>query len=149
LPYTANPREIRALAIGGTVLTQQIRTTRRRDQPEPIGLPEGSQMSETGFPQWKVGDVTVTKILESECEGILADHRSGDAQALSRIEWLKPKFVTGQGIMKWSIRAPVVQTPTQRIIVDTCIGNDKSMDVAADRPGASLSAGYDDIRHQS
>ena len=50
--------------------------------------------------------------------------------------------------MNWSIRALVVQTPTWRIIVDTCIGNDKSMDEAADRPGASLSAGYGDIRHQ-
>lgn len=77
--------------------------------------------------KWKVGDVTISKIVESEAEGFL-EHIITQATpaALHGIPWLKPNFITAEGLMKWSVHALVVQTPTHRILVDTCVGNDKA-----------------------
>jgi glyoxylase-like metal-dependent hydrolase (beta-lactamase superfamily II) len=41
------------------------------------------------------------------------------------IGWLQPDFADERGRLKMSIHALVVETPAQRIIVDTCLGNDK------------------------
>ena len=76
--------------------------------------------------QWKIGDVTVTKILEMEtCSGgewILPDAKP---EACREIEWLFPEFMNEEGKLRLSIHALVVETPTQTIVVDTCVGNDK------------------------
>jgi glyoxylase-like metal-dependent hydrolase (beta-lactamase superfamily II) len=39
---------------------------------------------------------------------------------------MKPHFMTEEGALRISIHALVVETPTRRILVDTCVGNDKS-----------------------
>jgi glyoxylase-like metal-dependent hydrolase (beta-lactamase superfamily II) len=39
--------------------------------------------------------------------------------------WLIPDFATEEGKLKMSIHSLVVETPSRRIVVDTCIGNDK------------------------
>jgi glyoxylase-like metal-dependent hydrolase (beta-lactamase superfamily II) len=46
--------------------------------------------------------------------------------AVLALRWLQPHFLTpdGRGIV--SIHALVVDTPTKRIVVDTCVGNDKN-----------------------
>ncbi|MGE5271676.1 MAG: MBL fold metallo-hydrolase, partial [Thiohalocapsa sp.] len=41
------------------------------------------------------------------------------------IKWLQPHFADERGRLKMSIHALVVETPGRRIIVDTCLGNDK------------------------
>ena len=41
------------------------------------------------------------------------------------IGWLQPDFADERGRLKMSIHALVVETPSRRIIVDTCLGNDK------------------------
>jgi glyoxylase-like metal-dependent hydrolase (beta-lactamase superfamily II) len=41
------------------------------------------------------------------------------------ISWLQPDFADERGRLKMSIHALVVETPTRRILVDTCLGNDK------------------------
>jgi len=41
------------------------------------------------------------------------------------IGWLQPHFADERGRLKMSIHALVVETPDRRIIVDTCLGNDK------------------------
>ena len=46
-------------------------------------------------------------------------------EACKDIEWLKPYFMTENGELRLSIHALVVETPSYRIIVDTCFGNDK------------------------
>lgn len=75
---------------------------------------------------WRIGDVTVTKILELEAVGgfrfILPQ---ATREAVLPMQWLHPHFMDEQGRLKASIHALVVQTPARRIVVDTCLGNDK------------------------
>lgn len=76
--------------------------------------------------RWKIGDVTVTKVVEIETTSsmtwILPD---ATREALAREEWLRPWFATPEGKGNMSIHALVVESGGQRILVDTCIGNDK------------------------
>jgi len=79
---------------------------------------------------WKIGDVTVTRIVELETSGgtrFLLPQAT--YEAIREIPWLTPHFAEESGKLKMSIHALVVETPTRRIIVDTCIGNDKQRDV--------------------
>ncbi len=76
--------------------------------------------------RWKVGDVTITKVVELEATGgtkfILPQ---ATPEAVEPYGWMKPHFVDEAGKLKMSIHALVVETPTKRIIVDTCLVNDK------------------------
>src|SRR5260370_13921585 len=76
--------------------------------------------------KWQIGDVTVTKIVELEVTGgsrfILPQ---ATREAVLPIGWLQPDFADELGRLKMSIHALVVETPSRRIIVDTCLGNDK------------------------
>jgi len=76
--------------------------------------------------RWRIGDVTVTKIVELEAVGgsrfILPD---ATREAVLPIAWLRPHFADDQGRLRMSVHALVVETPRLRLIVDTCIGNDK------------------------
>ena len=76
--------------------------------------------------KWRVGAVTVTKVVELEVAGgsrfILPQ---ATREAVQAIPWLKPHFADDQGRLRMSIHALLVETPTRRVIVDTCLGNDK------------------------
>src|ERR1700730_10123843 len=76
--------------------------------------------------KWRIGEVTVTKIVELEVTGgsrfILPQ---ATPEAVLPIAWLQPDFADARGRLKMSIHALVVETPSRRIIVDTCLGNDK------------------------
>ncbi len=76
--------------------------------------------------KWRIGKVTVTKIVELEVTGgsrfILPQ---ATPEAILPIAWLQPDFADERGRLKMSIHALVVETPDRRIVVDTCLGNDK------------------------
>jgi glyoxylase-like metal-dependent hydrolase (beta-lactamase superfamily II) len=76
--------------------------------------------------QWRIGDVTITKIVELETTGgsrfILAD---ATPDAVRPLSWLIPHFADENGRLKMSIHAFLVEAPGRRIIVDTCLGNGK------------------------
>lgn len=76
--------------------------------------------------KWKIGDVTITKVVEMEVTGgtkfILPQ---ATPEAVEPYAWMKPHFVDETGKLRMSIHALIVETPTKRIIVDTCLGNDK------------------------
>ena len=76
--------------------------------------------------KWRIGKVTVTKIVELEVTGgsrfILPQATYDD---ILPIGWLQPHFADERGRLKMSIHALVVETPERRILVDTCLGNDK------------------------
>jgi len=76
--------------------------------------------------KWRIGKVTVTKIVELEVTGgsrfILPQATYDD---ILPIRWLPPHFADERGRLKMSIHALVVETPDRRIVVDTCLGNDK------------------------
>ncbi|MGD9598266.1 MAG: MBL fold metallo-hydrolase [Steroidobacteraceae bacterium] len=46
-------------------------------------------------------------------------------QALAKMAWLRPHFVTDDGLLAMSIHALLVETAGLRLVVDTCVGNDK------------------------
>ena len=75
--------------------------------------------------KWRIGEVTVTKIVELEVTGgsrfILPQ---ATPEEILPIGWLQPDFADERGRLKMSIHALVVETPSRRIIVDTCLGND-------------------------
>jgi glyoxylase-like metal-dependent hydrolase (beta-lactamase superfamily II) len=76
--------------------------------------------------KWQIGAVTVTKIVELEVTGgsrfILPQ---ATYEEILPIDWLRPHFADERGRLKMSIHALVVETPQRRIVVDTCLGNDK------------------------
>jgi glyoxylase-like metal-dependent hydrolase (beta-lactamase superfamily II) len=76
--------------------------------------------------KWRIGQVTVTKIVELEATGgsrfILPQ---ATYEEILPISWLQPHFADERGRLKMSIHALVVETPGRRIVVDTCLGNDK------------------------
>ena len=76
--------------------------------------------------KWKIGDVTITKIVELEMTGgtrfILPQ---ATREEVLPIGWLQPHFADEEGRLKMSIQALIVETPTRRMVVDTCLGNDK------------------------
>src|SRR5712692_5924464 len=76
--------------------------------------------------KWRIGAVTVSKIVELELGGgtrfILPQ---ATPETVQPIAWLRPHFVDENGKLRMAVQALVVDTPTRRIIVDTCLGNDK------------------------
>jgi len=79
---------------------------------------------------WQVGEVKVTRILELEATGgtrFLLPQATPDV--VRQMGWLAPHFADENGKLRLSIHALIVETPTKRIIVDTCLGNDKDRDI--------------------
>ncbi|MGX1319178.1 glyoxylase-like metal-dependent hydrolase (beta-lactamase superfamily II) [Bradyrhizobium sp. USDA 377] len=75
---------------------------------------------------WKIGRVRVTKVVELETVGstrFILPLASNDE--IRKLPWLIPHFATEEGRLKMSIHSLVVETPNQRIVVDTGLGNDK------------------------
>ncbi len=76
--------------------------------------------------KWTVGDVTVTKIVELEMTGgIAVPAASGDARGDFADRVAATAFRRREGAAAMSIHSFIVETPDRRIIVDTCLGNDK------------------------
>lgn len=75
---------------------------------------------------WQIGDVKITKVVEIESTGgsrfILPLAVKEEVQPIS---WLYPHFADENGRLKMSIHALLVEAPGFRMIVDTCLGNDK------------------------
>jgi len=100
--------------------------------------------------RWTIGDVTVTKIVELEVTGgsrFLLPQAT--PEAVLPMTWLQPHVADERGRLRMSIHTLVVETPGRRILVDTCLGNDKTgrrIPHWNDRQGAFLAdlaaAGY-------
>tara|TARA_R110000824_G_scaffold118960_13_gene271866 strand:+ start:168 stop:1025 length:858 start_codon:yes stop_codon:yes gene_type:complete len=79
---------------------------------------------------WTIGDVKITRIVEIELALPLGGEGSvvtkAYPEALQKIDWLQPHFATPEGHAKFAIQALLIKTPSKRIIVDTCVGNEKS-----------------------
>lgn len=76
--------------------------------------------------KWKIGDVTITRVVELEAPTSVRFMFSGVTRDdLLGIDWLRPRFVTDSGHMLFSIHALLIESCGRRIIVDTCLGNDK------------------------
>jgi glyoxylase-like metal-dependent hydrolase (beta-lactamase superfamily II) len=75
---------------------------------------------------WRIGQIRITKIVELETVGstrfILP---LASREEILKLPWLIPQFATEEGRLKMSIHSLVLETPGQRILVDTGLGNDK------------------------
>ncbi|MFK7914868.1 MAG: MBL fold metallo-hydrolase [Pseudomonadales bacterium] len=85
----------------------------------------------SGFTQtWQIGDVRVTRVVEMEMTGgsrfILPD---ATPEACSDLSWMQPHFMNADGKLIMSVHALIIDTGSRRIMVDTCIGNDKERNV--------------------
>ena len=79
---------------------------------------------------WQIGGVKVSRVVEMEVTGgsrfILPD---ATRDACRGYRWMFPHFMDDAGNLVMSIHALVVDTGARRIVVDTCIGNDKERDI--------------------
>src|SRR5262245_51521527 len=79
--------------------------------------------------EWRIGDVNVTRIVEMEMPVAYnpdsAFLKEATPQELRRMPWLYPHFVTEKDELKLSIHALLVDAPGLKLVVDTCVGNDK------------------------
>lgn len=81
---------------------------------------------------WKIGDITITRITEFEGPGGLGRYLpDATRDEVQKIEWLQPHFATSEGRLTGAIHALVIDTGDARIVVDTCVGNDKEREVPA------------------
>jgi len=75
--------------------------------------------------RWQIGDITVTRIVESESTSIggfvLPE---ATPAAVGAIPWLAP-FLDPEGRLVLSVHALLVESQGRRILVDTCVGNGK------------------------
>ena len=77
--------------------------------------------------RWMVGDVKITRVVEQEAVSdasyLLKD---GTPENIGTVPWLRPHFADDAGSVRMSVHTFVVESQGDRIMVDTCIGNDKS-----------------------
>jgi glyoxylase-like metal-dependent hydrolase (beta-lactamase superfamily II) len=76
---------------------------------------------------WKIGDVRITRVVEFEMVGLEWVLEEASPENLAEIPWLSPHFVNAGHEAILSIHALVIETPDRRILVDTCVGNDKNL----------------------
>ena len=74
---------------------------------------------------WNIGKVKITRVVEIEGPGDLFVLPDATPENLKEMEWLQPHFVDDKWRPITSIQAFVIETPEKKIIVDTCLGNDK------------------------
>jgi glyoxylase-like metal-dependent hydrolase (beta-lactamase superfamily II) len=78
---------------------------------------------------WQVGNVTIARIVEvanypDPISILLKDADPGIFEPYA--SWLQPHFVTPAGEMLIQWQAFAIRTPTRTIMIDTCIGNDRT-----------------------
>jgi glyoxylase-like metal-dependent hydrolase (beta-lactamase superfamily II) len=90
---------------------------------------------------WTIGAVKVTRIVEMEMPIAYNEKHpflaEATPEALAEMPWLVPHFADADGVMKLSIHALLVEAPGLRLVVDTCIGNDKPRKMLGERPLAT------------
>ena len=78
---------------------------------------------------WQIGAVKITRIVELEMPIEYDAKRPFLKQArpetLAETPWLYPNYLTPTGGLRLSIHALLVEAPGLRLVVDTCIGNDR------------------------
>ena len=79
------------------------------------------------FNRWQIGDVRITQVVESGPTPTSPRFFFTDppADLVQRHGWLKPHFATDEGRLLLSIHCFVIESAGRRIVVDTCVGNDK------------------------
>lgn len=92
---------------------------------------------------WTIGAVKVKRIVELEMPVPYSTSRpflvEATPEALREHAWLFPDFVTVEGHLRFSIHALLVEAPGIRLVVDTCVGNDRPRGMTG---GVALATGF-------
>jgi len=76
---------------------------------------------------WKIGNVKVTRVIEVDLPTpagfVLPD---AVPESIGKIAWLAPHFVEPDGMLKMAVQALIIESQGRKILVDTCLGNDKT-----------------------
>lgn len=77
--------------------------------------------------QWQIGKVRITRVIELGPTPTSPKFFFKDPprDLVARHGWLKPHFANDEGRLLMAIQALVVESRGRRIVVDTCVGNDK------------------------
>lgn len=76
--------------------------------------------------KWTIGEITVTAIVEHEMAGFEVIMPAATPERTASAEWLRPHFIDKSGSLKGAVQAFVVEAPGCRMVIDTCVGNDKN-----------------------
>jgi glyoxylase-like metal-dependent hydrolase (beta-lactamase superfamily II) len=87
---------------------------------------------------WQVGQVKITRIVEMDLPVPRAAMRQATPSALRKSPWLYPHFVSeDNAILKLSVHALLVDAPGLKLVVDTCVGNDRPREITGGLPLAT------------
>jgi glyoxylase-like metal-dependent hydrolase (beta-lactamase superfamily II) len=83
--------------------------------------------------QWQVGKVKITRVVEFEVGGLPPDFMFAELteDRVKSISWIQPNYADPDGKLRSSIHSYVIESQGRRIIVDTCLGNDKQRSAKA------------------
>ena len=73
--------------------------------------------------KWQIGKIKVTRIHEVVFPEFSDVIPAVTKELVKEIKWLFPHFVTADGHLSLSIHSLIVETPTHKLVVDTCIGD--------------------------
>lgn len=77
--------------------------------------------------KWRIGNVSITQIVEHEDRSIPPGMMFPglEPEQVKAFPWLRPHFIDEEGSLHFSVHAFIIESEGRRIVVDTCIGNDK------------------------
>ena len=77
--------------------------------------------------KWSIGDIGVVSIVEQDLTDIEQLIPGATREVVDTVDWLAPHFIDNAGTLTGIIQAFVLETPSHKIVVDTCVGNDKQL----------------------
>jgi glyoxylase-like metal-dependent hydrolase (beta-lactamase superfamily II) len=87
---------------------------------------------------WQVGRVKITRIVEMDLPVPASVIPQATPAELRKLPWLYPHFVGGDDdILNLSVHALLVDAPGLRLVVDTCVGNDRPREITGGEPLAT------------
>ena len=83
------------------------------------------------FRRWRVGRVTITRMVEIGPVPIPPEtlFPSASADLVKSTDWLAPNFATDSGEIMLNFQCFLVDTGATKILVDTCVGEQKHLAV--------------------
>jgi glyoxylase-like metal-dependent hydrolase (beta-lactamase superfamily II) len=79
---------------------------------------------------WQVGRVKITRVVEMDLPVPAEFMPWAKAAELRKLPWLYPHFVSEDDkILKLSVHALLVEAPGLKLVVDTCVGNDRPREI--------------------
>ncbi|MDX6234620.1 MAG: hypothetical protein QOH68_3732, partial [Nocardioidaceae bacterium] len=74
--------------------------------------------------RWRVGDVTVTRVMDDEFELLVPQDERTAAAVLADASWLAPWAITDDGTLRIGSSATLIESQGRRIVVDPWLAFD-------------------------